>query len=148
MGLRELLRQDHGGEGEGEADMRIREPMLCLVEIKPQRPAQNAVEADDFALRFENWRRWCIQKGFHRGHCGSVEGAYRSPQHWDPPEPRPASIDLLDAVVVNRAYTRLALIAPYLRPTRQAQILGTHYLRLDELLHTAKQMLSNQLRMS
>jgi hypothetical protein len=114
---------------------------------------------ESFDRRFENWRRWCIQKGLHRGRAGSVEGAYRSPQHWDPPEPRPAEIDVLDAILVNRAYTRLALLSPrsakviqvvvfmpYLRPQRQAQILGTHYLRLDAELDKCKQMLKNQLR--
>jgi hypothetical protein len=112
----------------------------------------------EFGVRFQNWVRWCVQKGLYRG---SVEGAYRSPQHWDPPEPRPPSIDPLDAVVVNRAYTRLAILAPYhatvikvlifqpyIRPTRQAQILGTHYLQLDALLDKAKTMLANQLQTS
>jgi hypothetical protein len=119
------------------------------------------VEPDGFEPRFRNWVRWCVQKGLHRGRAGSVEGAYRSPQHWDPPEPRPAEIDVLDAIVVNRAYTRLALISPrsakviqilvfmpYIRPQRQAQMLGTHYLRLDALLEQCKQMLRNQLRVT
>lgn len=120
-----------------------------------------AMTVEEFPGRFENWRRWCIQKGLHQGRVGSIEGAYRSPQHWDPPEPRPPMIDVLDALEVNRAYVRLAQLAPsyaraiqvlvfqaYIRPTRQAQMLGTHYLRLDALLHEAKQMLSNQLRAS
>jgi hypothetical protein len=68
---------------------------------------------------------------------------------------------VLDAILVNRAYTRLALLSPssakviqvlvfmpYLRPQRQAQILGTHYLRLDAELDKCKQMLKNQLRVS
>lgn len=114
-----------------------------------------------FEARFENWVRWCNQKGLHQGRVGSLEGGYRSPQIWHPPEPRPPSIDLPDAVLVNRAYTKLAIQAehyaraiqtlvfmPYLRPTRQAQILGTHYLRLNELLDKSKLMLKNLLRAS
>lgn len=114
-----------------------------------------------FEQRWLNWIRWCVQKGLYRGRAGSVEGAYRSPQHWDPPEPRPPTIDVLDAILVNRAYVRLAMLSPsnakviqilvfhpYIRPTRQAQILGTHYLQLDKLLDQAKTMLSNQLRVS
>ena len=116
---------------------------------------------DKFEVRWKNWIRWCVQKGLYQGRAGSVEGAYRSPQHWDPPDPRPPTIDLPDAVLVNRGYTRLAMLAPYhakviqvlvfepfLRPTRQAQKLGTHYLRLDELLHRSKIMLANQLSAS
>jgi len=125
------------------------EPVIRIIPLKP----------DNWEQRWENWTRWCKQKGLHQGRTGSVEGAYRSPQHWDPPEPRPKVIDVLDAIQVNRGYTQLALIAPktakviqilvfhpYLRPQRQAQMLGTHYLKLDALLNRAKVMLRNQLR--
>lgn len=97
-----------------------------------------------------------MQKGLHTGRCGSAEGNWRSPQVWDAPNPRPQAIDVPDAILVNRAYTRLALTAPkhakalkvlvfmgWLRPTRQAQMLATHYTRLDELLRRAKIMLRN-----
>ena len=113
---------------------------------------------DDFPERFENWRRWCIAKGLHQGHAMSIEGRYRSPQHWDPPNPKPPEIDLLDAVLVNRAYTMLAQIAEsqakiikiltfreYWRPQWQAQKLGIHYLRLDEAYRWAKIAFQNQL---
>jgi hypothetical protein len=113
---------------------------------------------DAFSARFANWARWCVQKGLYRGRAGSVEGAYRSPQHWDPPEPRPPTIDVLDAILVNRAYVRLAVLAPkqaqiikvlvfrpHFRPQWQAQKLGIHYTELDEALSRAKRMLCNQL---
>jgi hypothetical protein len=116
---------------------------------------------DAFDARFDNWRRWCIQKGLHRGRAGSAEGAWRSPQVWDAPNPRPPEIDLPDAILVNRAFTQLALSAPrnanaikvlvfmgWLKPTRQAQILATHYTRLDELLSRSKIMLRNLLTLS
>jgi hypothetical protein len=109
--------------------------------------------------RWQNWIRWCNQKGMYQGRVGSLEGAYRSPQIWHPPEPRPPTIDLVDAVLVNKAYTRLALLAPksariikilvfrpYWRPQYQGQKLGIHYTRLDEALNKSKQMLQNQLR--
>ena len=114
--------------------------------------------AIEWESRVRNWIRWCNQKGLYQGRTGSIEGAYRSPQHWDPPEPRPPSIDALDAVVVNRCYVRLAQLAPsqaqiikvlifrpYWRPQWQAQKLGIHYLELDEALQRAKKMLENQL---
>lgn len=144
-GLRRLLRRDpqeqeaHKGGGKGVMDMSVRPEI-------------------EFTARFENWRRWCNQKGLYQGRTGSIEGAYRSPQHWDPPEPRPAEINVPDAVLVNRAYTRLALLAPkqasiikvlvfrpYWRPQWQGQKLGIHWRLLDEALERAKKMLRNQL---
>ena len=110
----------------------------------------------DFLLRFENWRRWCVARGLHQGHAYSIEGRYRSPQHWNPPEPKPQMIDDNDALMVNRAYTRLAQIAEsqakiikiltfrvHLRPQWQAQKLGIHYLVLDEAYYRAKLALKN-----
>ena len=112
----------------------------------------------DFETRFANWRRWCDQRGRKQERAGSAEGAWRSPQCWEPPNPRPPEIDLLDALDVNKAYIRLWMLAPswanvikvivfkpYLRPQRQAQLLGTHYLKLDQMLAKAKTMLRNQL---
>jgi hypothetical protein len=121
-----------------------------------------AAKADSFEARFGNWVRWCVQRGLYRGRAGSVEGAYRSPQHWDPPEPRPPTIDLVDALTVNRGYTRLAELAPYhakviktlvfnpkgYTAKLQAQVLGSNHLKLGPLLDTAKQMLKNQLQTS
>jgi hypothetical protein len=136
------------GDAAARADIR-----LLAIQIE-------SVRADaSFEKRFDNWRRWCLQKGLHQGRVGSAEGNWRSPQIWHPPEPRPAAIDLPDAVAVNRAYTQLAIqspsaakaiqvivFMPYLRPQRQAQILGTHYLRLDGLLDKTKIMLRNVLQ--
>lgn len=125
-----------------------------------------------FEQRFDNWRRWCVGRGFHQGHCASLEGAYSGPQgkghstgwgDWEVSPPPPSDpkvlIDIPDAIEVNRAYLRLASLAPtyaraiqvlvfqpWIRPQRQAQMLGTHYLRLDVLLDKAKKMLQNQLQ--
>jgi hypothetical protein len=121
--------------------------------------AEPAIEEVEFAARFRNWVRWCLAKGLYQGRTGSIEGAYRSPQHWDPPEPRPEPVDELDAILMNKAYVRLwmgsetaarviqvLVFTPYLRPTRQAQILGTHYMRLEQELAKAKKMMQNLLR--
>ena len=114
------------------------------------------LKTDPFEVRFQNWVRWCNQKGLYRGRVGSAEGDWRSPQIWDPPEPRPEPINDPDAVEMNRAYTQLAMTAPtyaraiqvlvfrpYLRPQRQGQILGVNYQKLDQLLHKSKQMMKN-----
>jgi len=113
---------------------------------------------EEFSQRFQNWVRWCSVRGVYQGHAFSIEGLYRSPQHWHPEDPRPPEIDRPDAVMVNRAYTRLAILTPrqariikfltfraYLRPQWQAQKLGIHYLELDEAYYRAKLMLEHQL---
>lgn len=128
---------------------------LLAIEIKPVREPR----ADPFELRWQNWVRWCNQKGLHQGRVGSLEGAYRSPQIWHPPEPRPPTIDVVDAILVNRAYTKLAqdahsaariikilVFRPYWRPQYQAQKLGIHYTTLDDALIKSKQMLCNVLK--
>ena len=110
----------------------------------------------EFDRRFDNWVRWCKSKGTQTGRCFSAEGAYRSPQIWHAPGPRPADIDVPDAVAVNRAFVRMATQTPtyanvikvlvfksWMRPTLQAQILGTHWTRLDGELGRAKKMLKN-----
>jgi hypothetical protein len=140
--------------GEEGARVIVADAPLSLLAIQIQ-PLERK---DAFESRFTNWVMWCARKGLHQARAGSAEGAWRSPQIWHPPEPRPPVINDPDAVVVNRAYTQLAILAPsyaralqvlvfmpWLKPQRQAQILGTHYLRLDALLEKSKQMLKNQL---
>ena len=39
--------------------------------------------AADLENRLEEWRRWALAGRHHRGQCGSAEGGYRSPQHWE-----------------------------------------------------------------
>jgi hypothetical protein len=133
-----------------------------------------AIKVDPFAARFENWRRWCVAHGHYQRRSASLEGVYSGPQgkghpsgwgDWEESAPPRGTvlvpINIPDALEVNRAYTRLALLAPtyaraiqvlvfqpWLRPQRQAQMLGTHYQRLDFLLDRAKKMLRNQLRAS
>jgi len=130
-------------------------------------------DLDAFEIRFQNWVRWCKARGMHgNGRAASLEGAYSGPQgkghptgwgDWESgplaPLNVPELIDIPDAVEVNRAFTQLAMIAStyamaikvlvfmdWMKPTRQAQILGTHYTRLSFMLDRAKKMLRNVLR--
>ena len=65
-----------------------------------------------FEQRFDNWVRWCRQHGGGGGRCFSAEGAYRSPQVWHPPEPRPAEVDVNDAIRMQKAWVAFSLNAP------------------------------------
>lgn len=109
-----------------------------------------------FDERFDNWRRWCETRGVQYGRVGSLEGNYRSPQCWEPPNPRPPMIDVPDAILINRAYTWLSIHAPreaktikvmtfmhHWRERWKAQKLGIHYTKLDEAYKTARIMLKN-----
>ena len=56
--------------------------------------------AADFAAisdRLVNWGRWARVHPKSSSACRSLEGAYRSPQCWDPPEPLARPVDRLDA---------------------------------------------------
>lgn len=113
----------------------------------------------EFEARFKNWIFWCRMRGLHQGHAGSVEGRYRSPQHWDPINPKPdwlLMMDENDAVMVNRAYSQLGeyfrrvikvlWFRPHWRAQWQAQKLSCHHSDLGDLGYRAKTMLKNRLR--
>lgn len=63
--------------------------------------------------RIENWRL-AYRSNKSKRVTASLEGRYRSPQHWEAPQPKNA-IDLLDAHKVEAAWLGL--------PDRQKQIL-------------------------
>lgn len=109
-----------------------------------------------FDERFDNWRRWCLSDGAIYGRVASLEGNYRSPQCWEPPNPRPPSVDVPDAIEINRAYTWLAINAPreakvirimtfcgHWREKRRAQILGINSANLADAYRTSRIMLRN-----
>jgi hypothetical protein len=118
-------------------------------------------DLDNFEVRFANWLAWCRMRGLHQGHAGSIEGRYRSPQHWDPINPKPAwllAMNVNDAVLVNRAFVALTESSPRmaraikviwfkanLRPQKQAQEIGCHWKELEEIGYRAKKMLENRL---
>ena len=102
---------------------------------------------------------WCRMRGVYQERAGSAEGFYRSPQHWEPQNPKPdwlVSLNEPDAVMVNRAYSQLGVRARQIikvlwfrshwRVQWQAQKLGCHHTELRDLGHTAKTMLRNRLR--
>lgn len=114
---------------------------------------------DDFEGRFNNWLRWCRDVYGSQGRCHSAEGSYRSPQHWDPPEPDMRILEPIidyDALLVNRAYwqlgeqTRRTIKILWFRtgwrPQWKAQKIGCHHTGLDEVGRRAKLMLRNRLR--
>jgi hypothetical protein len=116
------------------------------------------VLADEFETRFRNWLRWCRDVYGSQGRCFSAEGAYRSPQHWDPPEPNMRILEPImdyDALLVNRAYWQLAektrrtikilWFRTSWKPTWQAQKIGCHHTELGEVGYRAKTMLKNRL---
>jgi hypothetical protein len=125
---------------------------LFLVDRAPD------VLADEFETRFRNWLRWCRDVYGSQGRCFSAEGAYRSPQHWDPPEPNMRILEPImdyDALLVNRAYWQLAektrrtikilWFRTNWKPTWQAQKIGCHHTELGEVGYRAKRMLQNRL---
>jgi hypothetical protein len=116
-------------------------------------------DLDDFEVRFANWLAWCRMKGLHQGHAGSVEGRYRSPQHWDPVSPKPQwllTMDINDAVLLNRAFSQLGeytrrvikilWFRPHWRVQWQAQKLQVHHTELADLGYRSKRMMENRLK--
>ena len=111
-----------------------------------------------FEQRFSNWLHWCQLKGIYHGKAGSAEGYYRSPQIWEPQNPKPIwliELDENDAVLVNRAYSQLGTkarktikvlwIKTGWRPQWQPQAIGCHWKELEEVGYRAKRMLENRL---
>lgn len=111
-----------------------------------------------FNERFSNWLHWCQLKGIYHGKAGSAEGHYRSPQVWEPQNPKPAwliTLDENDAVLVNRAYSQLGdrtrrvikvlWIKTGWKPQWQAQAIGCHWKELEDVGFRAKRMLENRL---
>lgn len=49
--------------------------------------------------RLENWGRWARDRQ-RFSHCASIEHRYRSPQHWNPPQPT-VFVDVLDAGFIH-----------------------------------------------
>lgn len=64
-----------------------------------------------------NWANWARTRP-HYGHCYSIEHLYRSPQHWNPPEPR-IVVDVPRALDVERAMRHI--------PKRHRLALGCHF---------------------
>jgi hypothetical protein len=76
--------------------------------------------------RIENWRRWVLAGGYPYGQAFSLEGNYRSPQHWHPEGPRAPQVLRADAELLERAWVSV-------RPLESRAILRWHHVfRLPE----------------
>lgn len=75
---------------------------------------------EELEKRLINWGR-CQRDRARWSHCASIEHRWRSPQCWDPMEPKPDN-DLLDAILVEKAWVRL--MSP-----RQKQLLRLLYVK-------------------
>ena len=77
--------------------------------------------------RIDNWRRWVLAGGGHHYRpAQSLEGDYRSPQHWHPEAPRPASAVRADAELLEAAWRTV-------RPLESRSIILWHHInRLPE----------------
>lgn len=110
---------------------------------------------NSFSARFRNWLRWAKSTGRFIQKAGSAEGNYRSPQCWEPEDPRGEPVDLLDAALLDKVYLglpdRVRKIIKILhfrdrwRPQWQAQKLGVHYLKLEELNREALSIFESKL---
>jgi hypothetical protein len=70
--------------------------------------------------RLFNWANWARVAKFSPSSCKSLESRYKSPQAWNPPEPR-TIIDILDAIKVEKAIVSL--------PRRDINIIVYAYLK-------------------
>ena len=100
----------------------------------------------------ENWGRWLRSNPVVRQHCYSIEGRYRSPQCWYPPEPREPDADPHAAMRVERAMpylpgrSRRALELRYVRRlplSIVAKRIAIHVGDIDEFMERAKLILKN-----
>ena len=67
----------------------------------------------EITTALENWARWARDR-YHRQHCASMEHRYRSPQAWGDwetasPDPISPPIDVLGAIEVQKALSRMAV---------------------------------------
>lgn len=76
--------------------------------------------------RIENWRRWVLATGSPYGQANSLEGDYRSPQHWHPEGPRGPEVWRADAELLEAAWRTV-------RPLESRSVLLWHHIyRLPE----------------
>lgn len=87
---------------------------------------------DDLESIFRNWARWVRDRSFRKQHCFSIEGRYRSPQHWNPPEPKPAEVDWQLALKVEKIVVRL--------PRKYLTLLVGHYVKLSNPMSTCRKI--------
>lgn len=109
----------------------------------------------DIQNRLENWARWARVRP-HYAKCRSLEGKYKAPPTWHPPEPR-IEVDTLDAVVIEKALVqpsfpkksreiiKYAYLYSGIHPMKICRKLGIKNGDIDAELRTAIMMLENRL---
>lgn len=100
-----------------------------------------------------NWGHWAVSGNGGRGHCHSLEGRYRPPPCWNPPDP-PVIIDHARAVLIERALVktpekhRQALVLWYayrLSAHGIGRKCGVRIGEIDPFMRTALNMVENLL---
>jgi hypothetical protein len=105
--------------------------------------------------RLENWKQWARDKRHYRI-TPSLEGKYKAPPSWHPPEPS-IHVDILDAIIVEKVLVGLTF------PKKAREIIKYSYIHsgmpidvacrkiginkrnFDEEMETAIRMLHNRL---
>ena len=105
--------------------------------------------------RLINWARWAKVRP-HYATCRSLEGKYKAPPTWHPPEPR-IEVDTLDAVVIEKALTnptfpkksreiiKYSYLTPFIHPMKISRKLGIKNGDIESELRYAINMLENRL---
>lgn len=119
----------------------------------------NISDLPRFDVRFENWLRWC-REGYREpgDRTGSAEGNWNSPQVWETPDPDMgliSPINIPDAVMLNRAYVRMAgehrrvlkivYFRPHWRASWKAQKMGCRIAEIGEKAYRSKKVMQNTL---
>jgi len=110
---------------------------------------------DDLEEIFINWARWAKNRSHRKQHCFSIEGRYRSPQTWHPPEPKPPEIDLWEALKVEKAVVglpkkyRILITGHYVYKSNPMSLVRKIAIRFNDYnatLQMARLMVKNRIR--
>ena len=105
--------------------------------------------------RLDNWKKWARTSRHYRV-TPSLEGRYKCPPSWHPPEPK-VFVDTLDAVIIEKALvspsfpkkSRDIIKYAYIESAKPIDIacrrIGINKRNFDEDLETAIRMLHNRL---
>ena len=111
-------------------------------------PPEHA-EIHDYLI---HWGRW-VRTTNPQHHCGSLEHLYRSPQHWESPNPRPPEINAACAILVETCMRVVPKGSRKLLKFRYVYLADrewiTKRLRLQDFsqaLYTARQIVLNLTR--
>jgi hypothetical protein len=110
----------------------------------------------DINERIENWSRWAKVRPHYRV-TQSLEGRYKSPQHWEPPSVS-LPTDVNDALLVEKELVSLTFphkarelikyfhLTPFIPLHVACRKIKTKPHLIDDEYHKAKLMLENRLK--